>query len=196
VNFIPKIRLALLGAALLLAGLGRLPGATEIGPRPRPTEWAVPVINGSLANCYRVSAELYRCEQPGKGDMAELKTLGVRTILNLRDHHTDSPAFVAAGYTLLGEPMSAGQITVDQLVAALRQMRAAPKPVLVHCWHGSDRTGSVVAAYRIVFQNWTPAAALDELRHGGFGFHESWFPNIVTLFETLDAAELRRRVLE
>ena len=79
--------------------------------------------------------------------------------------------------------------------AALRQFRAAPKPVLVHCWHGSDRTGSVVAAYRIAFQNWTPAAALDELRHGGYGYHEKWFPNIIALFEKLDAAELRRRVL-
>jgi tyrosine-protein phosphatase SIW14 len=74
-------------------------------------------------------------------------------------------------------------------------VRDAPKPVLVHCWHGSDRTGSVVAAYRIVFQNWTPAAALDELRHGGFGYHEKWFPNIITLFETLDADALRQRVL-
>jgi hypothetical protein len=53
----------------------------------------------------------------------------------------------------------------------------------------------VVAAYRIVYQNWTPAAALDELRHGGFGYHETWFPNIIVLFEKLDAAELRRRVL-
>jgi protein tyrosine/serine phosphatase len=66
---------------------------------------------------------------------------------------------------------------------------------MVHCWHGSDRTGSVVAAYRIVFEGWTTAAALDELRHGGFGYHERWFPNIVELFETLDADELRQRVL-
>jgi tyrosine-protein phosphatase SIW14 len=191
-----RIRLALLGVGLLLTGLASLPGATETGPRVRPAEWAVPVINGTLENCYRVNGELYRCEQPGKADIADLKTLGVRSILNLRNHHTDSKAFADAGFTLLVEPMSAGKVTVDELVAALRQMRAAPKPVLVHCWHGSDRTGSVVAAYRIVFQNWTPTAALDELRHGGFGFHESWFPNIVTLFETIDAAELRRRVLE
>jgi protein tyrosine/serine phosphatase len=156
----------------------------------------VPVINGSLENWYRVSDELYRCEQPDKDDIADLKALGIRSILSLRNHHNDAKALEAAGFKLLVEPMSAGKISVDELVAALRQMRTAPKPVLVHCWHGSDRTGSVVAAYRIVFQNWTPAAALDELRHGGYGFHESWFPNIVTLFQTLDAAELRRRVLE
>jgi tyrosine-protein phosphatase SIW14 len=66
----------------------------------------------------------------------------------------------------------------------------------VHCWHSSDRTGSFVAACRIVFRNWTPADALDELRHGGFGYHERWFTNIVKFFETLNADDLRRRVLE
>ena len=99
-----------------------------------------------------------------------------------------------AGFTLLVQRMEADDLTIDDLVSGLRLLRDAPKPVLVHCWHGSDRTGSLVAAYRIVFQDWTREAALDELRHGGFGYHERWFPNIIKLFEALDPAELRRRV--
>ncbi len=164
-------------------------------PRPRPPEWAAPMINLSLENCYRVSDELYRCEQPKEDDIADLQALGIRSILNLRRWNSDPKALEQAGFKLIVERMEADDLTVDHLVAALRQIKAAPKPVLLHCWHGSDRTGSVVAAYRIVFQDWTPAAALDELRFGGFGYHEKWFPNIITLFETLDAAELRRRVL-
>jgi len=181
-----------LPAVLLLS----LTVAVHAAPRERPPEWAVPVIGSSLENCFRVSSDLYRCEQPNRQDVADLTALGVRAILNLRGHHKDSKAFGKAGFTLLVQRMNAGDLSLNDLVAALRQIRDAPKPVIVHCWHGSDRTGSVVAAYRIVFQDWTPAAALDELRHGGFGYHESWFPNIVTLFETLDAAELRRRVFE
>ena len=180
---------------LLLCLAAALPAA-EPAPRLRPAEWAAPMINVSLENCYRVSDDLYRCEQPGKTDIASLRALGIRSIFNLRRWHSDSKDLAQAGFTLLTERMEADELTVDDLVAALRQFRAAPKPVMVHCWHGSDRTGSVVAAYRIVFQDWPPAAALDELRHGGYGYHEKWFPNIVTLFETLDAAELRRRVLE
>lgn len=164
-------------------------------PRERPAEWAVPLIGTTLGNSYRVTADLYRCEQPVQADIADLHALGIRSILNLRNYHTDSSQLAAAGFTLLLQRMEADELTADDLVAALRQFRSAPKPVLVHCWHGSDRTGSVVAAYRIVFQDWTPAAALDELRHGGFGYHEKTFPNIMRLFETLDAAELRRRVL-
>lgn len=165
-------------------------------PRERPAAWAVPLISTTLENCYRVSTDLYRCEQPDLKDIVDLKSLGIRAIFNLRRWNTDSSKFAQAGFKLLLQRMEADDLTVDDLVAALRQLREAPKPVMVHCWHGSDRTGSVVAAYRIVFQHWTPAAALDELRHGGFGYHERSFPNIVTLFETLDAAALRRRVLE
>lgn len=165
-------------------------------PRERPANWAVPLINTTLENCFRVSVDLYRCDQPDEKNIADLKALGIGSILNLRQYHTDSKAFEQAGFKLLLHRIETDEISVDDLVAALRLFRTAPKPVMVHCWHGSDRTGSVVAAYRIVFQNWTPAAALDELRHGGYGYHEKWFPNIITLFETLDADALRKRVLE
>lgn len=189
------MRRLLLSLVLLTGAFGAQTASSAPAPRPRPAEWAAPMINVSLENCYRVSAELYRCEQPGKEHIAELRAMGIRSILNLRRWNSDPRELREAGFDLLLERMEADDLTVDHLVAALRQIKAAPKPVMVHCWHGSDRTGSVVAAYRIVFQNWTPAAALDELRHGGFGYHEKWFPNIITLFETLDAAALRKRVL-
>jgi tyrosine-protein phosphatase SIW14 len=180
---------------LLLLALPAFAADTP-APRERPANWAAPVINSTLENCYRVSSELYRCEQPDAKDIPSLQALGIRSILNLRRWNTDPKALEQAGFTLLLQRMEADDLTLDDLVAGLRQIRAAPKPVLLHCWHGSDRTGSIVAAYRIVFQGWTPAAALDELRFGGYGYHEKTFPNIITLFETLDAAELRRRVLE
>jgi protein tyrosine phosphatase (PTP) superfamily phosphohydrolase (DUF442 family) len=164
--------------------------------RVRPDLWAKPLIQTSLDNAYRVSADLYRCEQPGLADIADLKALGVRTVLNLRKHHTDPKEFGAAGLTLLDNPIDAGDVTEEYLVATLRQFRDAPKPVIVHCWHGSDRTGVFVAAYRIVFEGWTREAALDEFRHGGYGFHEKWYPNLVTLIERLDAEKLRQRVKE
>jgi len=180
---------------LLLAAAVWGRAADAPAPRERPVAWAAPLISTTLENCYRVSPELYRCEQPDPKDIPDLQALGIRALLNLRNYHTDSAGFEKAGFTLLLQRMEANEVTVDDLVAALRQFRGAPKPVMVHCWHGSDRTGAVVAAYRIVFQGWTPAAALDELRHGGFGYHEKSFPNIMTLFGTLDAVELRRRVV-
>lgn len=40
--------------------------------------------------------------------------------------------------------------------------------VYVHCLHGNDRTGAVVATYRHLFQHWTKKAALEEARRLGF----------------------------
>lgn len=185
------MRIVLLFCAMVVAGV-----AADPAPRLRPAHWAAPVINTTLENCYRVSDDLLRCEQPDPKDIADLRALGVKSILNLRRYHKDSGELEKAGFKLLLQRMEADDLTVDDLVAALRIIRDAPKPVMVHCWHGSDRTGSVVAAYRIVFQGWTREAALDELRYGGFGYHEKWFPNIITLFETLDAGKLRARVMQ
>lgn len=179
---------------LLLLALLASPLAAD-SPRQRPAQWATPLIQTSLGNAYRVSADLYRSEQPEEANIADLKALGVQSILNLRNHHADSPAFTKAGFTLLAEPMDAGKVTEALLVAALRKFRDAPKPVLVHCWHGSDRTGVFVAAYRVVFEGWTREAALDEFRNGGYGFHKKWFPNLEELLATLDAESLRKQVL-
>jgi protein tyrosine/serine phosphatase len=44
------------------------------------------------------------------------------------------------------------------------------RPVLVHCAHGEERTGAVVAAYRVVVEGWEPAAAEKEAIEHGFGF--------------------------
>jgi tyrosine-protein phosphatase SIW14 len=173
-----------------------LAAGADTNPRTRPVTWAVPVIDTTLENCFRVSDELFRCEQPEAKDAADLKALGVRTLLNLRHRHSDPKALADAGFALLVERMEADEVTVDQLVAALRKFRDAPKPVMVHCWHGSDRTGVFVATYRIVFQGWNREAALDEFRFGSFGFHEKWFPNLLTLLGNLDEEALRRRVLE
>jgi tyrosine-protein phosphatase SIW14 len=54
------------------------------------------------------------------------------------------------------------------------------RPVLVHCQHGEDRTGLVVAAYRVRVQGWTKQAAMAEARaHGyrwyvNFGLNRTW----------------------
>lgn len=184
----------LLSAVVSVACAAQDPAPTRV--RTRPVEWAAPLIDCALENGFRVSPDLFRCEQPGSGDVADLRTLGIRSFLNLRHYHVDSADFAKAGFTLLAEPMSADKVTVDQLVAALRKFRDAPKPVVVHCWHGSDRTGIFVATYRMVFQDWPRAAAIDEFRYGGFGFHEKTFPNLLTLLETLDVESVKRRVKE
>jgi hypothetical protein len=53
----------------------------------------------------------------------------------------------------------------------------SPKPILVHCQHGADRTGFMVAIYRIVIEDWSKEAAECELLNGGYNASRffAWF---------------------
>lgn len=42
------------------------------------------------------------------------------------------------------------------------------KSVLIHCLHGEDRTGIVIAAYRIRYQNWSVENAIKDMYQNGF----------------------------
>ena len=155
--------------------------------RPRPLHWAQPMVGSSIDNWHRVDDVLYRCGQPDDAGMRELAAHGVRTIVNLRAWHSDHDEVAGSGLTLVEVPLGAGSLTYPELVAAVRALLAAEKPVVVHCWQGADRTGAVVAAWRVAVHGWTPAAALDEMVAGGFG-HASIYGNLRELVAGLDRA--------
>jgi len=48
----------------------------------------------------------------------------------------------------------------------------ANQPVFVHCSRGTDRTGVVMAVYRMEVDGWSEAEAEAEME--AFGFHEIW----------------------
>ncbi len=175
---------------LLLPALADPADPTKV----RPDKWAQPVPGSTLENFYRVSADLYRSEQSRASDIPDLKALGIKTVFSLRHYHHDSPEFDQAGFVSLQCPMDAGSASAAELVAALRLIRSAPKPVLLHCWHGSDRTGFVVAGYRMIFMNWSAAEAIAELRLGGFGYHEAFYANLLRTLRGLDVAGVRQAV--
>ncbi|HUV86117.1 MAG TPA: hypothetical protein VMX79_03305, partial [bacterium] len=52
----------------------------------------------------------------------------------------------------------------------------ARRPVFVHCHAGVDRTGFVVAAYRVKVEGWTPEKAYEEMARLGFHSFLFWWP--------------------
>jgi protein tyrosine/serine phosphatase len=180
------------GTAVLLAGLS---WCVASEPRVRPAEWAQPVIASTLDNCFRVSDDLFRSAQPGRADLPDLQALGIKSVITLRSFHFDD-VFERSGFHVIQYPMSADSVSVSDLVAVLRQFRAAEKPVLVHCWHGSDRTGFIVAGYRMVYQNWSRESAIAELALGGFGYHEKSYPDITKTLREMDLAAVKKAVFE
>jgi len=164
-------------------------------PKVRPPTWAQPVLLTTLDNLYRVSDDLFRSEQPRIEDIASLKALGVRTVLSLRHYHNDSEEFEREGIRAAHYRMDAGTVSEKDLIAVLHLIQDSPKPVLLHCWHGSDRTGFIVAGYRMVMMNWSAEQAVEEMRLGGFGFHESYYQNIITTLAKIDVQAVRKAVL-
>jgi len=120
-----------------------------------------------------VSPGLYRSAQPAPGNFAWLARFGIRTILDLRDPVSAKLERWAAGRVGIGlenVPMSGLRApSFEQVDRALDVLTdpSTPRPILVHCLHGQDRTGVVVAAYRAAIEGAPVAAAVSEAQ--GYG---------------------------
>jgi protein tyrosine/serine phosphatase len=171
-----------------------LPAEAEV--RVRPLEWAQPVLGSELSNFYRLSDELYRSKQPDDEDMVALQRMGIRSVLNLRKYHSDKDDAEGTQLMLYHIPVNAGEINDRFVVSALQVVAEAEKPLLIHCWHGSDRTGVVAAMYRMVFQDWPRKQAIDEFVNGGYGYHARLYPNIERYLETVDIMAIKQQIFQ
>ena len=81
----------------------------------------------------------------------------------------------------------------DEDVARLLKTIQDPnnQPVFVHCQHGADRTGTMIAAYRIVVEGLTPNEAAAELP--SFGYHPIW-TEVMTYLKAFDRVSMRERI--
>lgn len=147
-----------------------------------------------VENFHRVSKTLYRSGQPTPEGFTHLQAEGIRSVLNLREYHKDTRRARHTNLHLMAYPMAAGDVKEADVENCLRLIAQAPGPVLVHCWHGSDRTGIVVAAWRIVYENWTVAQAEAEFRNELYGHHEFWYGNLMELLHSTDWNAMRKRL--
>ena len=88
-------------------------------------------------------------------------------------------------------PLDTWDVSDAQILQFLK-IATDPKrqPLLVHCRHGADRTGTMVAAYRVVVQGWSKDQALAEMQEGGFGYHPIWV-NLVHRIKALPVEQMR-----
>ncbi|TPN88912.1 dual specificity protein phosphatase family protein [Aquimarina algicola] len=130
-------------------------------------------------------------EQPSKKEFYRLEDFGIKTILNFRRLKDDAKKAKGTQLQLEHLPLKAAEINEKDIITGLQIINTAQKPILIHCWHGSDRTGVMTAAYRIVFENWSKEDAIKEFRRPEFGYHEKWYPNLVDLLNDLDVTKIR-----
>ena len=157
----------------------------------RPDSWAHRISNAEFSNLYLITDDLLRSEQPSEKGFKSLRQQGVKSILNLRSSHGNEK--LTKNFQLYRIKMIPEKITEKQLMEALRIIKNADKPILIHCARGADRTGAVVAMYRIVFEGWEKEKALKEMIEGGYRFHEG-YRNIPKLIENTNVERLRKKL--
>jgi len=147
-----------------------------------------------VKNLFLVDHDLYRAAQPDREAMLEIEKMGIKTVLSLRNFHDDYKAAKGTSIKLLEVPINTWEISDKEITQALRIMiDRSNYPLLVHCLHGADRTGTVIAMYRIVVQGWPKDEALRELIDGGFGYHPLW-TNILKYIRGADIKAFRERI--
>ena len=173
------------------------PGLDDAARLP---EWAEPVrpeLPGT-ENLWRVAENFYRGGQPDATGFRALEGLGIRTVISLRQTVSDLPLAAGSGLVLVRVPMKSRYVSENKGARIVRAMQALRQglqagPVLVHCHHGADRTGAIVALWRILYQDWSRQQALDEMIAGGYSYHPIW-ANIPRYLRKVDLEALRARI--
>jgi tyrosine-protein phosphatase SIW14 len=154
--------------SIIIAALALLTVMTGAG-RQEPQEKLLP-------NFHQVNEHLSRGAQPLKDGMQRLAALGIKTVINLRSPNEGTRAEEtearAAGLRYFNVPMrDLSRPTDEQVERVLSIINDAQNwPVFVHCNHGRDRTGLIVACYRISHDGWTSERAKAEARHYGMSW--------------------------
>ncbi|MCG6575968.1 protein phosphatase [Pseudomonas sp. AF32] len=152
----------------LLAALADSPAQAADASETRPAEWAQPVEKHY--DLYQMSPTLYRSSLPDGGALPLLSKLRIGTVITFLPD-SDAQWLSTPGIERVQLPYRTNHVDDSDILSALRAIETAEAkgPVLMHCKHGSDRTGLVAAMYRVVVQGWSKEDALNEMTGGGFG---------------------------
>ena len=154
------------------------------------------ILGNAIPNYHEVDGNcLLRGGQPSSAGIRKLAKKGVKTIINLRasdfnrkvikEYHTDQMRTVHIPFYPYNPD---DQIMIDFLKVMKDQTH---QPAFVHCFHGADRTGAVIAIYRIILQNWDKDSAIAEMKLKGLHW---WHSNLIDYIKNLDVEAIRSKI--
>jgi len=120
-----------------------------------------------VGNFHQVGDNLYRGAQPSTEGFRSLADMGINTVIDLRsDSKSERKLVEGAGMHYIAIPLNGyvapSDADVTKLLAILNN--PASGKVFIHCRRGADRTGTIVACYRISHDHWTNDKALQEAK--------------------------------
>jgi protein tyrosine/serine phosphatase len=135
---------------------------------------------GGLSNFGYVTDTLYRGAQPSAAGFETLRHIGVSIVVNFREEAGETARekheVEALGMRYIGIPWSARHAPTDsQVMEFLDLVRSNPHvKIFVHCQRGADRTGTMIAVYRIALEHKSAPEAVSEMRE--FHYAHFWLP--------------------
>jgi protein tyrosine/serine phosphatase len=159
-----------------------------------------PITDDDICNFHQVDVAVYRGARPNPSAYPKLAALGIRTIIDLEE-----PAYTRGEQAALAElnrklppaqridfvsfPIDDTEINLTGVSEArmrslFQQMDKARKPIFIHCYHGKDRTGTVVAIYRMARQQIPYDQAYEEALHYKFSWYNLGLRITVSRYKT------------
>jgi tyrosine-protein phosphatase SIW14 len=144
-----------------------------------------------VRNFGELNDHIYRGAAPSPVALEELRTLGVKVIIDLRGSSEGTAAegqqVRNLGMKYVNVPLPAlsapTQAQIEKILPLLFQCDS--EPVFIHCRRGKDRTGTVLACYRIQHDNWDNRRALEEAKSYGMSHLERGMRSYIVHFTPL-----------
>ena len=169
-KFISVAVAAVFGLGCCLTGL-----AHAAATNTNQTVVRKPIMVRSITNFHVVTPGILRGAQPNDLALAQLKQFaGVKTVMNLRNETNqvahEKQVVESNGMTYVSIPMNGTNTQDPGAIDAALAILTAPsqQPVFVHCQYGKDRTGLVLAAYRVKYEHWLLDDAIQEMLLYGY----------------------------
>jgi protein tyrosine/serine phosphatase len=163
---------------------------------PAPTNLDVPpkrMFVPGLPNLSKVNDKIYRGGKPNADGFRQLKAMGIHTVVDLGYHFFEVDRLKDRDLQYTHIPFYTWK-PLDRQVVQFLQIAINPNsgPVYVHCRKGADRTGFMIAVYRVAVCGWSRQNAVNEMMNGGYGFDRT-YQNLVDYVLTRDIPALARQ---
>jgi tyrosine-protein phosphatase SIW14 len=150
------------------------------------------IILPGVSNFGEVNQKLYRGALPSNDGLANLMKMGIELVVDMRDgvHADERDTVSKLGMQYVAIPWHCAHPDNETTSRFLTVLRENPdKRIFVHCYYGTDRTGMMIAAFRMTEQNWSAAEARKEMQAYGFSLtHRVMCPGLAAYEQDFPSA--------
>jgi protein tyrosine/serine phosphatase len=181
-----SLAVALTAGVALIGAIGTPAQIAPTGAR------ATAMTIQGVPNAGSVAGTLFRGAQPNDSAYAGLQKLGMNIVVDFRGESgevsSEKKSVESLGMKFVNLPWNgAGLPSRDELLTFFTLLRDNPdQKVFIHCQYGADRTGVMIALYRIAVDHWTSEQAIAEMKD--FHYHSFLLPHLAKYVKAFPAA--------